>query len=176
MVYGYTKITEYTRFHFRKLQSSILPYKKGLPYWWYTSIRRLQSIQDFILENFNCQFYLTKRGFHIDGLRLYKDYRKYKIYFRKLQTSILLYKKGLPHWWYTDIRRLQSIQTLFWKLKKSILTYKKGLPYWWYTGIRRLQSIQDLISNNFKHQFYPTKRGFHIDGIGVYENYRVYKI
>jgi hypothetical protein len=32
MVYGYTKITEYTRFDFRKLQTSILLYKKGLPY------------------------------------------------------------------------------------------------------------------------------------------------
>jgi hypothetical protein len=31
MVYGYTKTTEYTRFNFRKLQTPILPYKKGLP-------------------------------------------------------------------------------------------------------------------------------------------------
>ena len=80
IVYGYTKTTKYTRFNFRKLQSSILPYKKGLPYSWYTGIRRLQSIQDLILENFKHQFYLTKRGFHIDGIRVYEDYRVYKIY------------------------------------------------------------------------------------------------
>ena len=38
------------------LQTSILPYKKGLSYWWYTGIRRLQSKQDSILENFIYQF------------------------------------------------------------------------------------------------------------------------
>jgi hypothetical protein len=32
MVYGYTKTTEYKISNFQKLQSSILPYKKGLPY------------------------------------------------------------------------------------------------------------------------------------------------
>ena len=64
----------------------------------------------------------------------------------------------------------------FRKLIKSILTYEMGLPYSWYTAIQRLQSIPDLIFKNFKHQFYPTKRGFHIDGIRVYEDYRVYKI
>ena len=62
------------------------------------------------------------------------------------------------------------------QLKKSILPYKKGFPYWWYTGIQRLQSIQNSILENFKHQFYLTKRGFHSDGIKVYEDYRVYKI
>ena len=43
-------------------------------------------------------------------------------------------------------------------------------------GVRRLQSIQDLILENFKNQLYLKKRGFHIDGIRVYEDYRVYKI
>ena len=46
MVYRYMKATEYTRFDFRKLQTSILPYK---------------------------------RGFHIDGIQVYEDYRVYKI-------------------------------------------------------------------------------------------------
>ena len=81
MVYRNTKTTEYTRFNFRKIQRSILPYKKGLPNSWYTGIRRLQSIQDLILENFYHQFYLTKRGFHIDGIRVYEDYGVYKISF-----------------------------------------------------------------------------------------------
>ena len=137
MVYRYTKTTEYTKFDFRKLQTSILTHKKGLPYWWLTGIRRLQGIQNL---------------------------------FRKLQLSIIPYKKGLPYWWYTGIRRLQRIQNLFRKLKKSIFTQKKGPPYWLYTGIRRLKSIHDLILENFKHQFYLTKRGFHIDGVRVYED------
>ena len=51
MVYGYTKTTEYTRFNFRKLKNTILTFKKGLPYLWYTGIRRLESIQDLFLEN-----------------------------------------------------------------------------------------------------------------------------
>ena len=79
MVYRHTKTTKYTKFNFREVQISILPYKKGLPYWWYTGIRRLQSIQDLILENFKYQFCLTKRDFHIDGIQVYEDYRGYKI-------------------------------------------------------------------------------------------------
>merc|ERR1712051_937921 len=46
MVYRYTKTTECTRSNFRKLHISILTYKKGLPYLWYTGIQRLQSIQN----------------------------------------------------------------------------------------------------------------------------------
>ena len=38
------------------LKLSGLTYKKGVPYWWYTGIRRLQSIQNSILENFIYQF------------------------------------------------------------------------------------------------------------------------
>ena len=55
------------------------------------------------------------------------EYTKFD--FRKLQISILTYKKGLPYRWYTGIRRLQSIQNIFRKLKKPIFTHKKGLPY-----------------------------------------------
>ena len=79
MVYGYTGTTEYTKFNFRKLQTSFLTYKKGLPNLWYTGIRRLQSIQDLIYINFKHQFYPTKRGFYIDVIQVYQDYRVYKI-------------------------------------------------------------------------------------------------
>jgi hypothetical protein len=48
MVYGYTKTIEYTRFNFRKLKNTILTYKRGFHI---DGIRRLQSIQDLILEN-----------------------------------------------------------------------------------------------------------------------------
>ena len=126
MVYRYTKTTDYTRFNFRKLQISILTYKKGLPYSWYTGIRRLpkytKSIQktkkvnfnsrkgasilmvygytktteytNSILENFIYQFKLTKRGFYIDGIRVYEDYRVYKILFQKTSYIKLNLQKG----------------------------------------------------------------------------------
>ena len=111
------------------LKLSGLTYKKWLPYWWYTGILRLQSIQALILEIFKHQFNLQKGAsiLMVYGYTKTTEYTRFN--FRKLQTSIL--------------------------------TYKKGLPYWWYTGIRRLQSIPDLILENFKRQFYFTKRGFH---------------
>ena len=144
MVYGYTKTTEYTKFNFRKLHISILTYKKGLPYWWYTGIRRLPKYTKFIYKTKEINFNLQKGA------------------------SILMV--------YRYTKTTENTRFNFRKLHVSILTYKKGLPYWRYTGIRRLQSIQNLIFKNFKHQFQLTKRGFHIDGIQVYENCRVYKI
>ena len=56
-------------------------------------MRRLQSIQDLIFKNFKCQFYLIKRGFHIDGIRVDEDYRVYKIYF-KTKEHIFNLQKG----------------------------------------------------------------------------------
>ena len=185
MVYGYTKTTEYTKFNFRKLHISILTYKKelpywwytgirrlpkhtkfiyktkkinfnskkGLPYWWYTGIRRLQSIQDSILENFIYQFSLIKRGFHIDGIRVYEDYQSIQNLFRKLKKSNLNYIKRSPYLMYTGLKKLTKYTKFnFRKLYISILTYKKGLLYWWYTGIQRLQSIQNLFGK-LKNQF-----------------------
>ena len=143
MVYRYTKTTKYTKFNFRKLHISILTYKKGLPYWWYTGIRRLQKYTKFIYKtkkiNFNSQ---------------------------KGASILMVYE-------YTKTREYTRFN--FRKLYISILTYKKGLPYWWYTGIQRLQSIQNLFGK-LKNQFWLPKRGFHIDSILVYKDYRVYKI
>ena len=110
MVYGYTKTTKVYKIYLENLKKSILTHEKGLPYWGYTGIQKLQSIQNSVLDNFIYQFYLTKRGFHIDGIRVYEDYQSIQNLFTKLKKSILTHKKGLPYWWYTGIRRLQSIQ------------------------------------------------------------------
>ena len=62
-------------------------------------MRRLQSIQNLILENFKYQFKLTKRGFNIDGIvyGYIKTTEYTKFDYRKLQKSILTYKKGLSY-------------------------------------------------------------------------------
>ena len=141
MVYGYTKSTEYTKFNFRKLHISILTYKKGLPYWRYTGIRKIPKYTKFIFKTKEINFYS---------------------------------KKGLPYWWYTGIRRLQSIQDLILEnFKHQFYLTNRGFHI---NGIREILSIQNLILENSKHHFQLTNRGFHIDGIQVYEDYRVYKI
>ena len=111
--------------------------------------------------------------------------------FRKLQISISIHKKGLPYWWNKGIKKQPKKTKLIYKtkekknnkqkrenikIKKSNFSSKKGLPYWWYTGIRRLLKYTNSILENFIYQFKLTKRGFHIDGIQVYKDYRVYKI
>ena len=78
MVYKYTKTTEYTKFNLKTKEINFNLQKGAsiLMVYGYTSI---QSIQNLSLENIKHQFYLTKRGFHIDGIQLYEDYRVYKI-------------------------------------------------------------------------------------------------
>ena len=41
---------------FRKLKISILSHEKGLPFWRYTGIQRLQRMQHQTLENYTYQF------------------------------------------------------------------------------------------------------------------------
>ena len=106
MAYGYMKTTEYTRFNFRKLQISILTYKKGLPYWWYTGIRRLPKYTKFIYKTKEINFNSQKGASILMVYRYTKTTEYTRFNFRKLHISILTYKKGLPYWWYTGIRRL----------------------------------------------------------------------
>ena len=145
MVYRYTKTTEYTRFNFR---TSILPYKKGLPYWWYTGIRRLQSIQNLIFKKIKHQFYPTKKGFQIDGIRVYEDYRYTSFYFRKLQTSILTYKKGLPYWWYTGIRTLPKYTKFIYKTKEINFNSQKGASILMVYGYTKTTKVYKIYLQN----------------------------
>ena len=97
MVYRYRKTTEYTKFDFRKLQISILTYKKGLPYSWYTGIRRLPKYTKFIQKTKKFNFNSQKGASILMVYRYMKTTEYTRFNFRKLHISILTHKKGLPY-------------------------------------------------------------------------------
>ena len=78
MVYEYTKTTEYTKFILKTKEINII-FQKGASILMAYGYTKTTEYTRFNLENFKNQFYLTKRGFHIDGIRVYEDYRVYKI-------------------------------------------------------------------------------------------------
>jgi hypothetical protein len=79
MVYGYTNTTEYTRFIFLDFQTSIFTLQKEASILMVYRYTKNTEYTKFDLKNFQKSILTYKRGFHIDGIWVYEDYRVYKI-------------------------------------------------------------------------------------------------